>query len=96
MVGDIYYTLRNVSGSIYQLRKWEEGRSYPLDIYEMQIAQSHVGVLLYKVQACHCPSRSNPCKHFPIAEGLLDAAMKWQHLHHWYHQDGKVLKAEDL
>lgn len=90
-IGDTYYTLRNVNNSIYQLRKWEEGRSYPLDIYEMQIHSE-----VRRVQACHCPSRSIPCKHYAMAEDLLDAAVKWQHLQHYYWADGKAHKAEDL
>lgn len=96
-IGDIYYTLQHRAGSMYSMRKWEEGRSYPLDIYEMQIAQSVVGLPnVYKVQACHCPSRANPCKHFEMAELLLDAAIRWQDLHHWYWANGHAFKAEDL
>ena len=93
-VGDIYYTLRRKAFSQYQLRKWEEGRSYPLDIYDMQIAESVAGT--YRVQACHCPSRATPCKHYEVAEALLEAAVQWQELHHWYWEDGKAHKAEDL
>lgn len=95
MVGDIYYTLRKTDSG-FEMRKWEEGRSYPLDIYHMQIDKGCFEGQSYSFQYCGCPSRSNPCKHWDIALRLLLSAGEWQNLHHYYFQDGNVHKAEDL
>lgn len=97
-IGDIYYTLRKLTGEIsqFELRKWEEGRSYPLDIYEMQLQESSVGLRnVYRFQFCGCPSRANPCKHAAIALEFLDNVV-WQELHYFYWQDGKIHRARDL
>ena len=95
MVGDIYYTLRKTDSG-FEMRKWEEGRSYPLDIYHMQIDRARIEGQPYSFQYCECPSRANPCKHWGIASDLLVMSGGWQELHHFYYQDGKVLPAEDL
>lgn len=98
-IGDIYYTLRKLTGesSQFELRKWEEGRSYPLDAYSMQLdsVKDYYGNDLYRFQYCGCPSRANPCKHADIADALLRTTV-WQELHYYYYQDGKVHRSEDI
>ena len=98
-IGDIYYTLRKLTGesSQFELRKWEEGRSYPLDIYSMQIVcvKDYYGNDLFNFQYCGCPSRAHPCKHADIADKLL-RAVAWQELHHYYYQDGTIHQAKDI
>jgi hypothetical protein len=95
-IGDIYYTLRKMTGTnSFEIRKWEEGRSYPLDIYQMVLEKSHMGVDVYRFQYCGCPSRASPCKHWDIADTLL-RNIPWQELHHFYYQDGNIHEAKDV
>ena len=75
----VFYTLRKAGNSdtpTFELTKWSEYRTRPLDIYTQWIVQR--SDKSYSVHSCNCPSRSNPCKHAPISIALLETGLPLQ------------------
>lgn len=73
-----YYSLRSISASVYEVTKWEEHRSIPLNTYEIQWRK---GVL--SAHMCSCPARV-PCRHLKM---LKDAIERKLDLKYWIAQD---------
>ena len=89
----LFYTLRKAGPEdkpIYELTKWSEDRSAPLEVYVQWIVQSN---RTFKVFSCNCPSRSNPCKHSPLSIALLESPLQLEEI---YHDGIKVQLAEDI
>ena len=103
--GDIYYTLRKAGAAdkaTFELAKWREDECRPLDTYTMWLPVAEVGGGgKRKFLSCNCPSRSQPCKHWNIAQALLEGApfkadAPFEHLPRLLWQEGRVLSAQDI
>ncbi len=85
-----FYTLRKAGHSdrpTYELAKWVEGEIAPLDVYVMWLPFG-------RFHSCNCPSRSTPCKHWPIAELLLTQGE--EALPQWLVQEGVLHHTGDI
>lgn len=92
-----FYTLRRASSNgderpIYELAKWADGEIRPTDFYIMWLPLRE-GALSFL--SCNCPSRSQPCKHWEIAQALLEQLGE-KDLARWLWQEGKVLPTGDV
>jgi predicted nucleic acid-binding Zn finger protein len=72
----LYYTFRQTGPMTYEVTKWEDNRSYPLDTY---VIEWRKGIL--SAHMCDCPARI-PCRHLKMLKeaidtGKMDEAWTW-------------------
>lgn len=77
-----YYTVRRISDEprVYEICKWEFGRSRPLDVYSIVGVRDH----------CSCPSYKTPCKHvLMMQEALSRGYLDLDQMGKWIWVDGE-------
>lgn len=69
----MYYVFRQTDTNTYECSKWEDGRTFPTDVY---VIQWRKGTL--SAHMCDCPARV-PCRHLKMLKEVLESGKKlWQ------------------
>lgn len=61
----IYYTFREIQNEIFEVTKWEDNRSHPLDTYTVSYRKN------MSAHCCDCPARV-PCRHLKMVTELVE------------------------
>lgn len=66
----MYYTFRCIGENLFEVTKWEEHRSMPLDTYEVQWRKHQ-----HSAKMCTCPARV-PCRHLKMLAEALESPLR--------------------
>lgn len=83
-----YYTFRQPYLDVYEVTKWEEYRSYPLETYEIIWRSGPVSANM-----CSCPART-PCKHLEMLREMIECECIQEHWL-WYQDENGWQTAHD-
>ena len=76
----MFYTFRQIAEKTYEVTKWEEFRTHPLETY---VIEWRKGVL--SAHMCDCPARV-PCRHLKMLKDAIDTG-KMDTPWTWVYQD---------
>jgi hypothetical protein len=94
----LLYTLRKAGDPeqpVFELSKWDPAYKRPLDMYVMWMPKKQ-GSNERRFYSCNCPSRSQPCKHWDIAQKLLSLGEVNLPFYHWDTSLGEYTQNKDM